>query len=380
MAPTDSRWRRLRGVVRSPLARHDQSSRRFARPAVAAQIAQQTQQEDAYFHAAFQPYAAASSSRESASTPLDAAAAMGKPIFDAQGCGKCHGEGGQGAEGPALTHIGSLYPPTQLTALLKAPTAKMTTAGMVPLTLDAAKMTALVSYLSSLGGASSASVATPAASAAPSPLSAKAEPVVTLGPSQAATKASAEPAAASRKGPGTALPGEKIYQAEGCASCHGAGGIGTSKAPALTTLSATPAALTGLLQHPTDAMRAGGMPPVKATRTNLSALVAYLKSLRTPGTVTAAARATSTGASSSNVSPAVAGPPNALPLQTPSTPPTAASKSAALISAANNASSGRHEPGLGESIGSARRNDLQCRGVCIVSWRGRHWYPARPQP
>jgi hypothetical protein len=39
-----------------------------------------------------------------------------------------------------------------LTAILKAPTASMKAAGMVPLTLNAADMKALVSYVSSLGG------------------------------------------------------------------------------------------------------------------------------------------------------------------------------------------------------------------------------------
>ena len=76
--------------------------------------------------------------------------------------------------GPALTHTSSQYPPAQLTAVLKAPTAEMKAAGMVPLTLNAADMKALVSYVSSLGetpsssaaaalgaGSSSAAVATP---------------------------------------------------------------------------------------------------------------------------------------------------------------------------------------------------------------------------
>jgi ubiquinol-cytochrome c reductase cytochrome b subunit len=298
-------------------------------PAVAAQIAQQTQQEDVYFHAAFQPYSASSLSGEGASTPLDATAAHGKALFDAHGCSKCHGESGKGAEGPALTHISSQYPPIQLTALLKTPTAKMTTAGMIPLTVNAADMTALVSYLTSLGGASAPSVATPPASGASPPAVAKAKPGATAGPSTAGVGTVAVSVSADHKRPAKAMPGGTIYQVEGCASCHGAGGIGTSKAPALAKLSATmtPAALTGVLQHPTDTMTAGGMPPVKATGTDLSALVAYLKSLATPTTASAAASAPSPGASASELLPvATTGQRNVPASQIPPTPPIAAVK------------------------------------------------------
>jgi mono/diheme cytochrome c family protein len=90
--------------------------------------------------------------------------------------------------------------------------------------------------------------------------------------------------------------------------------FGTGQAPALTKLSTTmtPAALTGVLQHPTDTMQAGGMPLVKATGTDLKALVAYLQSLATPAAVPATASATpatpSPGAPSSSVSPVTSHP------------------------------------------------------------------------
>ena len=101
----------------------------------------------------------------------------GKAIFDSHGCKGCHGEAGGGGAGPALTHISSQYPPAKLTALLKAPTAKMKTAGMVPLTLNAPDMKALVTYLGSLGGGSAASGASRKPSAAPA--SSKQEPAAT---------------------------------------------------------------------------------------------------------------------------------------------------------------------------------------------------------
>ena len=69
------------------------------------------------------------------------------------------GRSGRGL-GPAITHISDRFPPDQLTALLKEPNAKMKAGGMVPLTLNADDMTALVSYVSSLGGTSAASATT----------------------------------------------------------------------------------------------------------------------------------------------------------------------------------------------------------------------------
>ena len=51
-------------------------------PIVAAQLAEQSQQEEVYFYAAFQPYSASPSSGGAATTSLDATAAQGKGIFD----------------------------------------------------------------------------------------------------------------------------------------------------------------------------------------------------------------------------------------------------------------------------------------------------------
>jgi mono/diheme cytochrome c family protein len=92
-----------------------------------------------------------------------AAMAAGKAIFDSHGCSGCHGAAGVGASGPALTHTSTQYPPGKLTAVLAAPTAPMKAAGMVPLTLSAADMQAVVSYIGSLGGPPAAVGATPPA-------------------------------------------------------------------------------------------------------------------------------------------------------------------------------------------------------------------------
>ena len=95
---------------------------------------------------------AAPSKAATGSAAGGARAAGGKGVFDSHGCAGCHGDSGAGGSGPALTHVSSQYPPAKLTAVLKAPTAKMKAAGMVPLTLSAADMKALVSYVSSLAG------------------------------------------------------------------------------------------------------------------------------------------------------------------------------------------------------------------------------------
>lgn len=216
----------------------------------------------------------ASTPGEAATGAVSAAAAQGKTIFDSHGCGGCHGVGGIGGTGSALTRISDKYQPAQLAALVKEPNAKMKAGGMVPLTLNAADLTALVSYMSSLGGTSIASATTPAPSSEP------AQP----GP-QAKTEA-ANPAPAGQPGQG----GEAIYNAQGCAGCHGPGGSGTARASALTKLSntITAEALTSLLQNPNPKMQSGGMTPTKLSATEMSSLVAYLQNLGSAGAVTGA--------------------------------------------------------------------------------------------
>ncbi len=213
--------------------------------------------------------ASAQASPESVPSPaapadakLSATAAQGKRIFESQRCSGCHGAVGGGGVGPALTHISNQYPPAKLTALLKEPTAKMKAAGMVPLTLNAADMKALVSYVTGLGGTSAASAATSPVSGSPSPATAKAEPTATAGVSKAESK------------------GRVIFEAHGCVNCHGTDGVaGTAAAPPLagTGASLAPAFLTTMLQHPTARMQQGGMPPVSLDDDELKALVAYLR-------------------------------------------------------------------------------------------------------
>jgi len=249
-----------------------------------------------------------------ASSPGAATAALGKSIFESQGCGGCHGESGGGGSGPALTRTSSQYPPAQLTVILKTPTAAMKAAGMVPMILNAADMKSLVSYVTSLGGPS-ASPARPT-----SPASAKAQPGAAPGPPKAVSAAippsagSSSPAPGTAESPATAGPagnsagaatalGKNIFESQGCGGCHGESGGGGS-GPALTHTSSQypPAQLTAVLKMPTAKMTAAGMAPLSVNAADMEALVSYVSSLG--GTSAASAAAPLAAGSSSAVTAA----------------------------------------------------------------------------
>jgi mono/diheme cytochrome c family protein len=218
-----------------------------------------------------EPDATAGTSKVKTGSPAsDATTALGKSLYHSHGCGPCHGATGAGGAGPALTHISDQYPPAKLTAILKIPTAGMKAAGMIPVTLSAADMEALVSYVTSLGGASTSSP--PTASGASSPAPAKAEPDATTGASKAPTGDAA--------GGATAAGGKGVFDSQGCAGCHGESGAGGS-GPALTHISSqySPAKLTAILNAPTPSMKAAGMVPVTLNAADMKALVSYVSSL-----------------------------------------------------------------------------------------------------
>jgi cytochrome c-type protein NapC len=241
--------------------------------------------------------AAGTSKAPTGSSASAANAARGKSIYDSQGCSGCHGESGRGGSGPALTHTSSQYPPAQLTAVLKAPTAQMKASGMAPLTVNAADMEDLVSYVSSLGGTSAASAGTPPAAGSSSPGAAAAGTAAAAGPSKAPTGNSASAANAAR--------GKSIYDSQGCSGCHGESGRGGS-GPALTHTSSQypPAQLTAVLKAPTAQMKAAGMAPLSVSAADMEALVSYVSSL---GGTSAASAGTPPAAGSSSPGPAAAG-------------------------------------------------------------------------
>jgi cytochrome c-type protein NapC len=232
---------------------------------------------------------ARTSKAPSRSSAGSATTAQGKSVFDSQHCSGCHGDGGVGGSGPALTHTASQYPPAQLMTVLKAPTAQMKAAGMVPLTVNAADMKALVSYVSSIGGAPIAPAAKPSDAGSSASVIPKAEPSATAAPSKAPVgKPPFNPVNVRGKG---------IFNSQGCSGCHGeTGGGGTG--PALAHLSshysaiqvaAVQKGITAILYAPTAKMKAGGMVPLSLNGADMEALVSYVSSVGQASVAPAAA-------------------------------------------------------------------------------------------
>jgi mono/diheme cytochrome c family protein len=305
-----------------------------------------------------EPAAASGSSKAPAGNSAgNATSARGKSIFESQHCAACHGDAGVGASGPALTHTSSRYPPAKLTAVLKTPTAQMKAAGMTPLSVNAADMKALVSYVDGLGGTSAASAAKPPAAGSSSPASAKVKPGAKSEPPKAASAAtppasaspSAAPAAPSKAPAGksasdaSAAHGKSIFESQHCAACHGEAGAGGS-GPALTHTSAqyAPAQLTAVLKTPTPKMKAAGMAPVSVNAADMKALVSYVDGL---GKTSAAPAATAPAAASTSPAPAAAG--------TAATAPAAASTSPAPAAAGTPASAAPSKAPAGNSASDA---------------------------
>ncbi|HEV7217974.1 MAG: cytochrome b N-terminal domain-containing protein [Terriglobales bacterium] len=79
-----------------------------------------------------------------------------------------------------------------------------------------------------------------------------------------------------------AAKGKTVFEAQSCNACHGDGGVGTAVAPALIGLSAkmNPDQLAELFKHPTAKMTAGGMPAIDFPQDDVTALIAYVESLK----------------------------------------------------------------------------------------------------
>jgi ubiquinol-cytochrome c reductase cytochrome b subunit len=77
--------------------------------------------------------------------------------------------------------------------------------------------------------------------------------------------------------------GKGIFGANGCSGCHGENGMGTPAAPSLVGVTSKYPSdlLPGLLRDPNAKMRAGAMPAVDLSATDMSALVSYLGALGT---------------------------------------------------------------------------------------------------
>lgn len=140
-------------------------------PAVAAELARQAREEEAYMRQPFVPQAlgplpTSASPVVSAALPhrsvlyMSSAApssaeqalvARGHKIFEAHMCFGCHGQGGVGtAIAPRLIGIGKKFSPAQLEHLFHHPLPQMNAGGMPPVKLSPQDMKALIAYLDSL--------------------------------------------------------------------------------------------------------------------------------------------------------------------------------------------------------------------------------------
>ncbi len=140
-------------------------------PDVAAQLARQNEETEAYMREPFVPQALglptpSASPVVSAALPshsalymapsatsasANALIARGKAIFQSHMCFSCHGQGGVGtAIAPRLIGIGNKFSPAQLEHLFHHPLPQMTAGGMPPVKLSPQDMKALIAYLDSL--------------------------------------------------------------------------------------------------------------------------------------------------------------------------------------------------------------------------------------
>lgn len=248
-------------------------------PSVATQLAFQDKQAEDFTRAPFHARMESATGAPVTSKPVSPLVAKGKGIFDSNGCSGCHGESATGtAAAPSLVDITAKYPLPQLTALLHHPNAKMLAGHMPSFDLSTSDMGALFSYLGSLGssGGSAPAATTGGTSPAPAPTATPVAPA-----SKAAKGKQVTGKTAAKETSADAAAGEKIFQAHGCASCHGPAGTGSARVPAMAGLIAkhSDAQLAKLIQAPDATMKAGGMPPLVASATEVRSVVAYLRSL-----------------------------------------------------------------------------------------------------
>jgi ubiquinol-cytochrome c reductase cytochrome b subunit len=122
----------------------------YSDPGYAAQLITQQKDTAEFMRKPFEAEVVQPSS-SLAPVPANTLVAQGAQIYQAQSCNACHGDGGSGSPaGPKLSGIQQRLSADQLSALLKAPSAKMVAGGMAPLDLPPDAMRALVTYLESL--------------------------------------------------------------------------------------------------------------------------------------------------------------------------------------------------------------------------------------
>ena len=223
----------------------------------------------------------------------------GREMFKTRACSACHGEGGAGTpKGPSLLGIGAKLSASQITNLLQHPTARMQAGGMPPITASDQDLSALVAYIRSrkaTPGTKQAQPVSPQTSQAVAAVTpsqeAPANPPPPTAQAEAKAQVAAEKTEPAQSGTPHAQPGKAIFDAHGCAACHGPTGGGTRLAPGLASAGQRmqPAEMVKLLQHPNQKMLAGAMPPLNLNEQSMSDLVIYIRSLSTPPTAIATA-------------------------------------------------------------------------------------------
>ncbi|HEV2273350.1 MAG TPA: cytochrome b N-terminal domain-containing protein [Acidobacteriaceae bacterium] len=248
-------------------------------PGVAAQLAVQAQQEEAYSKAPFHPYVESpgTSSPLLPTGPVDPLVAQGKGLFESNGCSGCHGDVGTGGPaGPSLAGITAKYSAADLSALLHNPSAKLRAGGMPAFDLSPGDTHALLTFLGVIG--------TPAANV-PAAHNAVQPGSSSRGTSEKAAAVESHPADAPETEASSVAAGRQMFAAKACFACHGQAGAGTAMVPPMGRLIAghSDQQLAQLLEHPDQKMKAGGMPPLTGTQEEISAMVAYLRTLPAPG-------------------------------------------------------------------------------------------------
>jgi len=250
--------------------------------AVSSQLAKQDQQEQAYTAAPFEPYVESPGSTGPLALPtgpMNPLVSHGKGIFEAHGCSGCHGATGTGTSAaPTLVGITTKFQTPQLIGLLHDPTAKMRAGHMPAVDTSPDDMSALLAYLAVLG--SNAANVPASSGVSPAPPSYQGSEAAEKGkPGVPVWAEAGKPTAIST----AATAGKQMFEERGCVGCHGPAGSG-AKAPAIAPLIAKVAdtQITQLLQTPNAKMKAGGMPAVDASPSDLASLVIYLRTLPAP--------------------------------------------------------------------------------------------------
>ena len=246
---------------------------------IAAQLALQEQQELAYSAAPFQPYVESPGGVVAlAAGPGNPLVAEGKGIFAQRGCSGCHGPAGAGTvAAPSLEGVTAKYPEPRLAALLRDPNPRMKAGRMPAVDASPEDMSALLAYLGALGTS---------AANLPAVERLHAPPSISEDRTRSEARNRIEPSSAAKAGSpiesaALVTAGSQLFQQHACFACHGDAAQGTKLAPSLIGVAARFPGdhLPTLLRHPNSRMRAGGMPAVKMNDSDMSELVAYIRSL-----------------------------------------------------------------------------------------------------